>query len=295
MKKCIAAILCVLCTLSAAAFAAESEPDYIAEYEALCGKQPVADDYFSGEEFQAAYDVWFAGLEAYVSVRHDEWARQRAEAEEAARKAAEEQTAPVEAAPITPIESAGAKNEIDSSVSVSPGPAAQYPDRVRVDLAGNIYSLDGRLLSPGTTPAMEPNNTLASGSGEDDAILSGELDNPDGVPVNADADTLALIAELVSDIAADPSVSTVEDLRPANPPAEVLTGMKALVTSIFGEYTPITTTSVVSRTTGNDTQQYLLETVAPGAAGVDYEWVAGVVLFAVMLFCFMKLLGGVLK
>lgn len=293
MKKCIAAILCVLCTLSAAAFAAESEPDYIAEYEALCGKQPVADDYFSGEEFQAAYDVWFAGLEAYVSVRHDEW--QRAEAEEAARKAAEEQTAPVEAAPITPIESAGAKNEIDSSVSVSPGPAAQYPDRVRVDLAGNIYSLDGRLLSPGTTPAMEPNNTLASGSGEDDAILSGELDNPDGVPVNADADTLALIAELVSDIAADPSVSTVEDLRPANPPAEVLTGMKALVTSIFGEYTPITTTSVVSRTTGNDTQQYLLETVAPGAAGVDYEWVAGVVLFAVMLFCFMKLLGGVLK
>lgn len=295
MKKCIAAVLCVLCTLSAAAFAAESEPDYIAEYEALCGKQPVADDYFSGEEFQAAYDVWFAGLEAYVSVRHDEWARQRAEAEEAARKAAEEQTAPVEAAPITPIESAVAKNEIDSSVPVSPGPAAQYPDRVRVDLAGNIYSLDGRLLSPGTTPAMEPDDAVASGSGEDDAILSGELDNPDGVPVNADADTLALIAELVSDIAADPSVSTVEDLRPANPPAEVLTGMKALVTSIFGEYTPVTTTSVVSRTTGNDTQQYLLETVAPGAAGVDYEWVAGVVLFAVMLFCFMKLLGGVLK
>lgn len=258
MKKCIAAVLCVLCTLSAAAFAAESEPDYIAEYEALCGKQPVADDYFSGEEFQAAYDVWFAGLEAYVSVRHDEWARQRAEAEEAARKAAEEQTAPVEAAPITPIESAGAKNEIDSSVPVSPGPAAQYPDRVRVDLAGNIYSLDGRLLSPGTTPAMEPDDAVASGSGEDDAILSGELDNPDGVPVNADVDTLALIAELVSDIAADPSVSTVEDLRPANPPAEVLTGMKALVISIFGEYTPITTTSVVSRTTGNDTQQYLL-------------------------------------
>lgn len=155
MKKCIAAILCVLCTLSAAAFAAESEPDYIAEYEALCGKQPVADDYFSGEEFQAAYDVWFAGLEAYVSVRHDEWARQRAEAEEAARKAAEEQTAPVEAAPITPIESAGAKNEIDSSVSVSPGPAAQYPDRVRVDLAGNIYSLDGRLLSPGVNANLK--------------------------------------------------------------------------------------------------------------------------------------------
>ncbi len=53
--------------------------------------------------------------------------------------------------------------------------------------------------------------------------------------------------------------------------------------------------SVVSQTVGNDTQQYLIETVAPGASGVDYEWVAGVLLFAIMLFCLMKLLGGVLK
>ncbi len=78
-------------------------------------------------------------------------------------------------------------------------------------------------------------------------------------------------------------------------PAEVLTGLKALVTSIFGEYTPVTTTSVISETVGNDTNQYLVETVAPGAAGVDYEWISGVLLFAIMLYCFMKLLGGVLK
>ena len=67
------------------------------------------------------------------------------------------------------------------------------------------------------------------------------------------------------------------------------------MTSIFGEYTPVTTTSVVSQTVGNDTHQYLVETVAPGAAGVDYEWIAGVLLFAIMLFCLMKLVGGVLK
>ena len=116
-----------------------------------------------------------------------------------------------------------------------------------------------------------------------------------GASADADTDTLAVIAGLVSDIATDPPVSTIEDLRPANPPVEVLTGLKALVTSIFGEYTPITTTSVVSQTVGNDTHQYLVETVAPGAAGVDYEWVASVLLFAIMLFCLMKLLGGVLK
>ena len=104
-----------------------------------------------------------------------------------------------------------------------------------------------------------------------------------------------MIAGLVSDIAADPPLWYVEDLRPADPPVEILTGLKSMVTSIFGEYTPVMTTSVISETVGNDTHQYLVETVAPGAAGVDYEWVAGVLLFAIMLYCFMKLLGGILK
>lgn len=106
---------------------------------------------------------------------------------------------------------------------------------------------------------------------------------------------MTLIAGLVSDIATDPPVWSVEDLRPEEATVEVLSGLKALVTSIFGEYTPVTTTSVVSQTVGNDTQQYLVETVAPGAAGVDYEWLAGVFLFGILLFCLMKLLGGVLK
>ena len=46
---------------------------------------------------------------------------------------------------------------------------------------------------------------------------------------------------------------------------------------------------------GENVNQYLVETVAPGAAGVDYEWLAGVFLFGILLFCLMKLLGGVLK
>ena len=87
----------------------------------------------------------------------------------------------------------------------------------------------------------------------------------------------------------------VEDLRPSEAPVEVLDGLKALVTSVFGEYTPITTTSVITETVGSETHQYLVETVAPGAAGVDYEWLAGVFLFGILLFCLMKLLGGVIS
>ena len=84
-------------------------------------------------------------------------------------------------------------------------------------------------------------------------------------------------------------------VRPSEAPVEVLDGLKALVTSVFGEYTPITTTSVITETVGDETHQYLVETVAPGAAGVDYEWLAGVFLFGILLFCLMKLLGGVIS
>ena len=278
MKKCIAILLCV-CVLAVTASAADSEPDYIAEYEAQYGKMPVSADYSSIEEYQAAYDVWLAGFTPYVNMRYAEWFRQKdAEAETSATSS-------------KTVESADSNDEIDMPVSVSPSPADQYPDRVRVDLAGNIYSLDGELLSPGTTPAYAP----ISGPDEDVAFLSGELADPNNLSAAADPVAPAVIAGLVSDIATDSPVWYVDDLRSSDPPAEVLTGLKSMVTSIFGEYTPVTTTSVISETIGNDTHQYLVETVAPGAAGVDYEWIAGVVLFAIMLYCLMKLLGGVLK
>ncbi|MDE7219947.1 MAG: hypothetical protein K2O45_10050 [Oscillospiraceae bacterium] len=302
MKKSIAVLLCI-CALAMTAYASEAEPDYIAEYEALYGKAPAASDYASIEQYQAAYDIWISGLVPYTERRFAEWSHQKAEAEAekaaciAAEKEAEEKTAESELPPKT-VESVGSKNDISSDhadTSADIGLPDKYPVGSYISPAGNVYAADGTLLSPGITSAMEPDSAPFPGSDEDDSLLSGELDDPDGISANADVDTLALIAELVSDIATDPAVSTVEDLRPADAPVEVLTGLKALVTSIFGEYTPVTTTAVVSQTVGNDTQQYLIETVAPGAAGVDYEWVAGVLLFAIMLFCLMKLLGGVLK
>lgn len=287
---------CALFALAAPASASDSLAHYWEEYRAYI-PAPSRDQYSSDEEYSTAYDGWYSGLQIYI----EEQEKARIAAEEMARIAAEkeaaEKAAETEPPPKT-VESAGSKNDVSSSPADTPadsGPVDKYPVGSRVDSAGNVYSPDGELLSPGTTPAMEPDNASASGPRENDALLSGEPGDTNGVSVNADVDTLALIAELVSDIATDPPVSTVEDLRPADVPAAVLTGLKALVTSIFGEYTPVTTTSIVSQTVGNDTQQYLIETVAPGAAGVDYEWVAGVLLFAIMLFCLMKLLGGVLK
>lgn len=287
MKKCIAILLCV-CALAVTASAVDSEPDYISEYEAQYGKMPVSADYSSIEEYQAAYDIWLAGFTPYVNMRYAEWSRQK---EDAVEEAVKEQ---VSSTPLEFIESVGANHVVSSDhadTSMDTGSVDKYPVGSRVDAAGNVYSPDGTLLSPGTTPAYAP----VSGPDENAAFLSDELGDPNNLSAIADPDALAVIAGLVSDIATDPPVWYVDDLRPSAPPVEVLTGLKSMVTSIFGEYTPVTTTSVISETVGNDTHQYLVETVAPGAAGVDYEWIAGVVLFAIMLYCLMKLLGGVLK
>ena len=141
-----------------------------------------------------------------------------------------------------------------------------------VDAAGNVWAPDGALLSQRTLSAL-PDATEAPQ--EIAPPLAPDPSSP------APPDALA-------------PVYSIADLRPASDPS-VLSGLKALISSIFGEYTPVTTTAVITETVGENVNQYLVETVASGAAGVDYEWLAGVFLFGILLFCLMKLLGGVLK
>lgn len=186
------------------------------------------------------------------------------------------------------VERAAQESEAAAYEPVSPPapPAApadgassdRYPLGSYVDTAGNVYSASGTLLSPPAAPSAEA-----------------PVEAAPPAETSAEVDTLAVIAGLVEDMAQEQPVWYVEDLRPTDPAVTVPDGLKALVSSLFGDYTPVTTTSVVTQTVGNDTCQYLVETVAPGAAGVDYEWLSGVFLFGILLFCFMKLLGGVLK
>lgn len=223
---------------------------------ALAADQPVFEDYATAEEYEAAYRAWYAA--------------------EVARAVQEESGE-------LPTESAGVTHD-------SPGPSDppaprldsdtddKYPLGSYVDPAGNVYSPSGTLLSPPAAPAAEA-----------------PLEAAPSAPTAEETDTLTVIAGLVEDIAQDPPIWYVEDLRPSDPVTTVPDGLKALVASLFGKYTPVTTTAVVTETVGNDTHQYLVETVAPGAAGVDYEWLSGVFLFGILLFCLMKLLGGVLK
>lgn len=149
-----------------------------------------------------------------------------------------------------------------------------YPVGSFIDEEGNVYSPEGELLSSGS-------ETSAS-AGIDDPTSVGLLDGE-----GADAG---------DGNAATPTVYTVSDLRSGGDTSgSLVSGLKALIVSIFGEYEPVLTTAAITETVDNVTTTTLIDVVADGAAGVDFEWIAGVALFGILLFCLLKLLGGILK
>lgn len=103
-----------------------------------------------------------------------------------------------------------------------------------------------------------------------------------------------------------PMVYTVNDLRVSllaseddagifYPESEVVESIKSVLASIFGAYEPVTTTAVYLETVDGETVTTLVDVVADGAAGVDYEYISGVLIFCIMLFCLFRLLGGILS
>lgn len=69
--------------------------------------------------------------------------------------------------------------------------------------------------------------------------------------------------------------------------------MKNLIIELFGEYTPVSYMENVYDAAGEivNTQ----EVVASGVAGVDWPWLVGVLLFALVLYSLFRLLGVFFK
>lgn len=61
--------------------------------------------------------------------------------------------------------------------------------------------------------------------------------------------------------------------------------MKDLIISIFGTYEPVTYTQII----GEEELVYIPD----GFAGVDMPYVLGVLGFFLVLYCFLRLIGGV--
>lgn len=68
--------------------------------------------------------------------------------------------------------------------------------------------------------------------------------------------------------------------------------MSGIVSAIFGTYSPKTQT--VSQTLENGTVVTSQE-IIPGVAGMDWHWIAGVLLFSIVLWSFFRFLGVIFK
>lgn len=72
--------------------------------------------------------------------------------------------------------------------------------------------------------------------------------------------------------------------------------MKDMIVDLFGQYTPVTySESFVYTAADGSVMQDVNEVVASGLAGVDWPWVAGVFLFAIVLYSLFRLLGVFFK
>lgn len=72
--------------------------------------------------------------------------------------------------------------------------------------------------------------------------------------------------------------------------------MKDMIYGLFGSYEPVTYLEFFQTTAEDGSVAWdSYEVVASGLAGVDWPWVMGVVLFAIVLYSFFRLLGVILK
>lgn len=71
--------------------------------------------------------------------------------------------------------------------------------------------------------------------------------------------------------------------------------MKDLIISIFGSYEPVMTFETITYEVEGALSTDTIEVVASGMAGVDWPWIMGVFLFALVLYSLFRILGVFFK
>lgn len=125
-------------------------------------------------------------------------------------------------------------------------------------------------------------SNLPGGFGGYDTFTTSGAD----VTVNIQRHDTLSVTSVAPDIPEVPSRFVYSQSEPETPT------LAETIRSLFGTYTPRTQTV----TTYYDGQPISTEEqIVPGLAGLDYEWLTGVGMFALVTFCLFRLLGGILK
>ena len=136
------------------------------------------------------------------------------------------------------------------------------------------------------TAASSSSDTMTAETEVDGNNITVNVVMPD---TSADADTAATksVAEDTQASASSVVTYSLDDAASAAGDS-----MSQVVTSLFGTYSPKTQTVTEHLSDGTSVsyQQYV-----PGVAGLDWNWLTGVMLFSLCLWSFFRLVGGVLK
>ena len=71
--------------------------------------------------------------------------------------------------------------------------------------------------------------------------------------------------------------------------------MKDLIISIFGEYEPITYQLTSLAGSADDVYEVTNDVIPNGFAGCDWTFILGVVAFLIVLYCILRIIGGVIS
>lgn len=183
-----------------------------------------------------------------------------------------------------------------SAESVSPSPSSDPAPDTDSSLSPNPGPDIDPIPSPSPEPDPDPGPAPLEGGENNVPVENPPLDVADPGLSSVAGD----LGELPFDVIEVPngdiiieehSYTRTVDIQDASVFDDLPT-MRSVVVSIFGEYTPKTQ----SVTTYYDGQLMDSSTeYVPGIAGMDMEWIAGFVIFTVLLYCLMKLLGGIVK
>lgn len=113
------------------------------------------------------------------------------------------------------------------------------------------------------------------------------VESMEEAPVDAGEDTVEAAPSVQS------YTSTAPDVLASPAGVDGSPSMADVLTSLFGEYQRRTYT--VTQYDGSGSVIATSTEYVPGLAGLDYEWLSGVALFALLLTGFFKLLGGVFR
>lgn len=190
----------------------------------------------------------------------------------------------------------------DTSSSDTDSPSSSGDSSSIADSSANNSSdADGE--SPADTSADIPDTAVsadATTSDEGGVTVNVTIQQPSGdetVPEDT-ASPLEDIPAFVPDDSEDAAAYRTFTVVSPNddetvPSSDGSSAMADVVVSVLGEYRRKTQTVTEMDSEGNVLA--VSTEIVPGLAGLDYEWIAGAVLFALFLFSLMKLIGGLLK